>query len=228
RPAAMSSRAAARSSSPSRSRAGSRPLLPRPRQARPWRPRSRRLPSRRCPRRRHRLFRQGRSRHRRAYGADPDRRQGARRADGAYRGDPGRHCLDAAGSLSIQNGGMQLRQAAATARRALLKDAADRLDAKPGDLSVGDGVVTAPSGKSLSYGELAGGPDFALKLDKEAPVKAPQNHQVVGRPIVRLDIPDKVTGRFTYMQDFRVPDMLHGRVVRPPAIGATLTHVDEG
>src|SRR6185437_4338616 len=133
-----------------------------------------------------------------------------------------------AGSLSIQNGGMQLRQAAATARRALLKDAADRLDAKPGDLSVGDGVVTAPSGKSLSYGELAGGHDFALKLDKEAPVKAPQNHQVVGRPIVRLDIPDKVTGRFTYMQDFRVPDMLHGRVVRPPAIGATLTHVDEG
>src|SRR6185437_6102767 len=99
-----------------------------------------------------------------------------------------------AGSLLIQNGGMQLRQAAATARRALLKDAADRLDAKPGDLSVGDGVVTAPSGKSLFYGELAGGHDFALKLDKEAPVKAPQNHQVVGRPIVRLDIPDKVTG----------------------------------
>jgi len=133
-----------------------------------------------------------------------------------------------AGSLSIQNGGMQLRQAAATARRALLKDAADRLDAKPGDLTVADGVVTAPSGKSLSYGELAGGHDFALKLDKEAPVKAPQTHQVVGRPIARLDIPDKVTGRFTYMQDFRVPDMLHGRVVRPPAIGATLTQIDEG
>src|SRR5690348_13297 len=133
-----------------------------------------------------------------------------------------------AGSLSIQNGGMQLRQAAATARRALLKDAADRLDAKPGDLTVADGVVTAPSGKSLSYGELAGGHDFALKLDKEAPVKAPQTHQVVGRPTARLDIPDKVTGRFTYMQDFRVPDMLHGRVVRPPAIGATLTQIDEG
>jgi nicotinate dehydrogenase subunit B len=36
-----------------------------------------------------------------------------------------------------------------------------------------------------------------------------------------------VTGRFTYVHDFRVPDMLHGRVVRPPAIGATLDNVDE-
>ena len=43
----------------------------------------------------------------------------------------------------------------------------------------------------------------------------------------RVDIPDKVTGRFTYMQDFRVPGMLHGRVVRPPAIGAKLESVDE-
>jgi nicotinate dehydrogenase subunit B len=132
-----------------------------------------------------------------------------------------------AGSLSIQNGGMQLRQAAATARRALLKDAANRLGEQPGDLTIADGIVTAPSGKSLSYGELIGGHNFALKLDKEAPVKAPQSHKLVGRPVARIDIPDKATGRFTYMQDFRVPDMLHGRVVRPTAIGATLISVDE-
>ena len=118
-----------------------------------------------------------------------------------------------AGSLSIQNGGMQLRHAAATARRALLKDAANRLGEQAGDLSIADGIVTAPSGKSLSDGELAGGHNFALKLDKEAPVKAPRDYKLVGTPTVRLDIPDKVTGRFTYMQDFRVPDMLHGRVV---------------
>ncbi|HKW53388.1 MAG TPA: molybdopterin cofactor-binding domain-containing protein [Stellaceae bacterium] len=132
-----------------------------------------------------------------------------------------------AGSLSIQNGGMQLRRAAATARRALLQDAANRLGAQPGDLTIAEGTITAPSGKSLSYGELVDGRNFALKLDKEAPVKDPKSYKLVGTPVPRLDIPDKATGRFTYMQDFHVPDMLHGRVVRPPAIGATLTSVDE-
>jgi CO/xanthine dehydrogenase Mo-binding subunit len=42
-----------------------------------------------------------------------------------------------------------------------------------------------------------------------------------------VDIPGKVTGTFTYMQDFRVSGMLHGRVVRPPAMGAKLESVDE-
>jgi nicotinate dehydrogenase subunit B len=50
---------------------------------------------------------------------------------------------------------------------------------------------------------------------------------LVGKSVPRLDIPAKVTGKFTYMQDFRVPGMLHGRVVRPPAIGAKLQSVDE-
>jgi nicotinate dehydrogenase subunit B len=43
----------------------------------------------------------------------------------------------------------------------------------------------------------------------------------------RPDVPGKVTGAHTYMQDFRVPGMVHARVVRPPAIGATLQSVDE-
>ena len=51
---------------------------------------------------------------------------------------------------------------------------------------------------------------------------------MVGKSVPRVDIPDKVTGRFTYIHDFRVPGMLHGRVVRPPAVGAKLESVDEG
>ena len=57
--------------------------------------------------------------------------------------------------------------------------------------------------------------------------KDPKDFKLVGTSVHRLDIPAKVTGTFTYMQDFRVPDMLHGRVVRPPAIGAKLESVDE-
>ncbi len=132
------------------------------------------------------------------------------------------------GSLTIQIGGMQLRNAAATARAALLDEAAKRLGAKKEDLKVVDGVVSAGN-KRVTYGELIGGKSFALKLDhtKPAAAKDPKDYKLVGKPVPRVDIPDKVTGRFTYMQDFRVPGMLHGRVIRPPAIGAKLESVDE-
>jgi CO/xanthine dehydrogenase Mo-binding subunit len=58
-------------------------------------------------------------------------------------------------------------------------------------------------------------------------LKSPANFKLVGKPVHRIDIPDKVTGRFTFMQDFKRPGMLHGRVIRPPALGATLVSYDE-
>ena len=53
---------------------------------------------------------------------------------------------------------------------------------------------------------------FSIKLDhaKPATFKDPKDYKFVGKSIPRVDIPGKVTGRFTYMQDFRVPGMLHG------------------
>jgi nicotinate dehydrogenase subunit B len=132
------------------------------------------------------------------------------------------------GSLTIQVGGMQLRNAAATARGALLEEAAKRLNAKKEDLKVADGVVSAGN-RRVSYAQLIGGKSFSIKLDhaKPAPAKDPKDHTVVGKSIPRVDIPAKATGRFAYIHDIRVPGMLHGRVVRPPAIGATLQSVDE-
>ncbi len=132
------------------------------------------------------------------------------------------------GSLTIQLGGMQIRNAAATAKDALLEQAASRLGAKKEDLQVSDGVISSGS-KRVTYGELVGGKMFSLKLDHQKPAKGkdPKDYKLVGKPVPRVDIPDKVTGRFTYMQDFRVPGMLHGRVVRPPAFGANLENVDE-
>jgi nicotinate dehydrogenase subunit B len=133
------------------------------------------------------------------------------------------------GSLTIQLGGMQIRNAAATARQALLAEAAKKLDAKPEDLKVADGVITAGT-KKTSYAELIGGKAFNIKLDHTKPAKPkdPKDHKVVGKSAPRVDIPGKVTGTFTYMQDFRVPGMLHGRVIRPPALGAKLQSVDLG
>jgi nicotinate dehydrogenase subunit B len=132
------------------------------------------------------------------------------------------------GSFSIQNGGAQIRQAAATARQALVGMAAKKLKVAPGDLAISDGQITSKvTRQSVSYGALIGGRNFSLRLDKAAPIKDPGDFKIVGRSIPRVDIPGKVTGQFTYMQDFRLPGMLHGRVVRPPGIGATLQSVDE-
>ena len=129
-------------------------------------------------------------------------------------------------SVTIQVGGMQLRQAAATARKALVEEAAKKLGTD--QLTVADGVVSG-GGKKVSYAALISGKSFALKLDPKAPAKEkdPKDYKLVGKPLARLDIPAKCTGTFTYMQDFRVPGMLHARVVRPPAIGAKLESVDE-
>src|SRR5262249_39692814 len=132
------------------------------------------------------------------------------------------------GSQSTQIGGAQIRQAAATARGALLEAAAQHLGSAKADLVITDGMITAKSGGSkVTYAELIRGKNFNLQLDPAAPTKNPAEYKFVGKPVPRFDIPGKVTGSFTYMHDVRVPGMLHGRVVRPPAFGAMLENVDE-
>jgi CO/xanthine dehydrogenase Mo-binding subunit len=131
------------------------------------------------------------------------------------------------GSLSIQNGGKQLRLAAATARGALLQEAGKRFHAAPESLRIAEGIVIAPDEKRLPLQALIGPQGLRLAMDESATLKSPDDFTLVGRAVPRLDIPDKVTGRFTFMQDFKLPGMYHGRVVRPPAMGASVVKVDE-
>jgi nicotinate dehydrogenase subunit B len=131
------------------------------------------------------------------------------------------------GSLSIQNGGAQLRQAAATARQMLLQLAAVRMKVTPDALTMVAGVIIGPQQQRLPLSTLIGKQSLAIAVDKGAPLKNPDNFKLVGQPVPRVDIPDKVTGQFTFMQDFKIPGMLHGRVIRPTAMGAKLLNVDE-
>jgi CO/xanthine dehydrogenase Mo-binding subunit len=132
------------------------------------------------------------------------------------------------GSNGIQVGGMQIRQAAATARKGLIELAAQKLNARPEDLTTADGMVRPKAGgQGVSFAELVGSRRFDLKLDPKAPLKNPADYTLVGKSVPRPDIPDKCTGRHVYMHDFSVPNMLHGRVIRPPAIGANLVSVDD-
>ena len=132
------------------------------------------------------------------------------------------------GSNGIQRGGMQIRQAAATARKALIELAAQRLNVKADDLVANDGEVRPKSGGAgVRFADLIGGRNFNLKLDPKAPLKDPATYTLVGKPLPRPDVPAKCTGSFTYMHDFSLPGMVHARVIRPPAIGAKLISVDE-
>ena len=121
-----------------------------------------------------------------------------------------------------------LALAAATAREALVQMAAVRLGVAADRLTPEGGLVRAPGNASVTYAELIGAQRFNLTLNATATRRSPRDWVVLGRPVQRLDGPALVTGRFEYVQNVRVPGMVHGRVVRPPAIGASLVSVDEG
>jgi nicotinate dehydrogenase subunit B len=132
------------------------------------------------------------------------------------------------GSTGIQRGGMQIRQAAATARKALVDLAAQRLKLKPEDLITSDGEVRPKAGGAgIGFASLLGDRQFNLKLDPNAPLKDPASYTIVGKSLPRPDVAAKCLGTASYVHDFALPGMRHARVIRPPAIGATLVSVDE-
>ncbi len=134
-----------------------------------------------------------------------------------------------AGSTGVMRGGVQIRQAAATAREALIGLAAARAGRPAAELGAIDGEVR-PEGRRQGLSASATSSAtrrFGLKLDPKAPLKSPGTYTVVGKPLPRPDVPGKVTGRHVFMHDFKVDGMLHGRVMRPAAVGAKLVAVDE-
>jgi nicotinate dehydrogenase subunit B len=132
------------------------------------------------------------------------------------------------GSSGIPVGAKRVREAAATARQALLHLGAEHLNRPATELTIADGVVKPLAGGSgVGIATLIAGKQLDLKIDAKAPLKDPAQYTVVGKAILRPDVPAKATGRNVFMQDLVVPGMLHGRVIRPLAIGAKLISVDE-
>src|ERR1700730_5780067 len=132
-----------------------------------------------------------------------------------------------AGSQSIENSGTALRLAGAEVRAILLELAAKRLGADAAALRVAEGVIAAPDGPKVTYAELAAAADLHREATVQARPKPASAHRIVGKPIARRDIPAKVTGGVAYLQDLRLPGMLHGRIVRPPCYGAKLEGFEE-
>jgi nicotinate dehydrogenase subunit B len=133
-------------------------------------------------------------------------------------------------STRTEFGAGGLRQALDTARDTLFQLASQQLDAPASQLTVQAGVFSVKGGdpsNQVSYGQLLQGKRFNLTLSGATVPKDPKNYTVLGTSVPRIDLPPKTTGQFQYVQHVRLPGMLHGKVVRPPVVGAKVVSVDK-
>jgi nicotinate dehydrogenase subunit B len=147
-----------------------------------------------------------------------------------------------AGSGGISQRSTNIRAAAALAKQTLVNMASTQLGVPVASLSVTAGVISG-GGKSVSYGDLIGGKMFNVQLtaaNSGSPAASPfglipgqgiakpvKDYTVVGKSFPRIDIPEKVAATYTYIQNVRVPGMLHARVVQPRGAGANTSANDQ-
>jgi len=131
------------------------------------------------------------------------------------------------GSRSTPQMGTRLRKVGAAARRLLVRMAAERWSAEPGSLTAAAGRITdRASGRSVTYGELAGGEELTEIVEDDVELTPPARWSVAGRSVPRAGGADLVTGAHHYTSDVTRPGMLYGKVLRPASIGATLSGLD--
>jgi CO/xanthine dehydrogenase Mo-binding subunit len=147
----------------------------------------------------------------------------------------------ASAAVGVSHGGMVLRRTAAEARRLLIEMASRKLGVAAEELTVTDGVVhgKADADKHASYAELIGGRYFEspvkwngktssqLAVEVDVPLKTHDQFKVIGQSFRRRDLPGKVFGTLEYVNDVRLPGMLHARMIRPPVAGAVPVNVDD-
>jgi len=132
------------------------------------------------------------------------------------------------GSTTTPTFGPVLRAAGAEARAILIELAALRLNVPKDQLAVKDGVVFDKNQESrkVTYGELTEGKTIERHLQIAPSIKTVGQYNLIGNPVNRIDAVQKVTGQAMYTGDFRVPVMVHARVLRPPSHGARLKSLD--
>jgi len=132
------------------------------------------------------------------------------------------------GSMSTRFFGPTLRVAAAEARAVLMELAAETLQTPLDRLKAKEGVIFDKSNpkSKVTYGTLTKGKKIERHLEKKPPLKPVSEFTIVGKPILRRDALEKVTGKAKFAGDIRLPGMLYAKILRPPAHGAKLKNVD--
>ncbi|MBF8747121.1 xanthine dehydrogenase family protein molybdopterin-binding subunit [Pseudomonas monteilii] len=128
------------------------------------------------------------------------------------------------GSMSVRMSYPTMRRLGALARAMLLQAAAEQWGVPVGELSSEPGkVLHVASGRSLSYGELAGrAMDLPVPDPASVKLRDPSQFRWIGKPVRRLDAYDKSTGKAVYCIDITLPDMLHAAVQHAPRLGMTV------
>src|SRR4051794_25895238 len=130
------------------------------------------------------------------------------------------------GSNSMKDSGTAIRNAAAQACKILIGIAAERLGAPADQLRAQAGAIVTPDDRRIGYGDLVAGDVLHVQAQPTSKLKSPDTLKVIGQSMPRVDIPGKVTGGVSYVQDLRLPGMVHARIVRPPSYDARVQSVD--
>ncbi|MGC1164169.1 MAG: molybdopterin cofactor-binding domain-containing protein [Candidatus Sulfotelmatobacter sp.] len=131
------------------------------------------------------------------------------------------------GSRTTPTMSPQLRKAASAARELLIGLAAAEWKVDRQRLIAADGKITDPQSKrSVEYGALIKGQQLTQTIDAGDALLPATQWKVQGQSAGKVDGRDFVTGKHRYPIDRRLPGMLHGKILRPAAFGATLTSID--
>jgi isoquinoline 1-oxidoreductase beta subunit len=149
----------------------------------------------------------------------------------AIYGNPGfQGMMYTAGSNAVTSYYTPLRMFGAQVRKVLLDNAAKTLSVPIAELTTEPStVVHAKSGRRLSYGEIAATaqvPDKAPEI-KPDQLKKTKDFRLIGKDVMRVELPGKVNGSARYAIDVQVPNMLYGTVLRAPVEGSVPDQIDE-
>jgi len=136
-----------------------------------------------------------------------------------------------AGSRTTPINVPEMRQAAATARDLLTRLAADRWRVDPKELAVSDGIITNPvTGQKMGYADLTQSSElerlFREKIRSDVILSQVSDWKVLGRSVMRPNARSLVTGEHKFPSDIARPQMLYGRLLRPPSYGAVLESIN--
>lgn len=130
------------------------------------------------------------------------------------------------GSASIRRSWDTLRKAGATAREMLVSAAAEQWVVQKTLCKTENGVVIHPNGtKKLSYGELAEAA-ASVKPPENVTLKDPKTFRIIGKPVKKLDTPEKVNGTAVFGIDVKIPGMLYATIARSPVFGGKVARFD--
>jgi isoquinoline 1-oxidoreductase subunit beta len=144
--------------------------------------------------------------------------------------NPGFGYMYTAGSNAVTSYFKPLRQFGAQVRKVLLANAAKHWNVPIEELTTEPNVVVhAKSGRRLGYGEIAAFAEVPAKAPEvaETDLKKPEQFRLIGKDVMRIELPRKVNGTAQYSIDVQVPGMLYGAILRAPVEGAGPDRIDD-